>query len=100
MPFQKEDFTQDIARELNAVIMEQMGRHPLFNFGNLNPRSQNKFNKLLNEFINQMPDDWRPYLAECYNDVMCDRVFNEGFKAELCTVKEIQHAPETEAVAV
>ncbi len=89
MPFQQEDFTKENAQKLSAIIMTKMDRHPLSCFGNLNAHSQKKFNRILNEFIRDMPDEWQPYLEDIYNEIINDKVFNETFKPENASIREV-----------
>jgi len=88
MPFGKEDFTPENAQRLNVIIMPRIGKHPLVPFRDLGEGEKNKFNRLMNEYIQSLGDDWLPKLLHDFNRVCDEEVFTPEFKPELQPVPQ------------
>ena len=68
--FSKEDFNQDNATRLSVIIMTEMKRHPLTPFQDLPPSQKVKFNRLLNDYIQNLPEEWEPILLADFNRIV------------------------------
>jgi hypothetical protein len=89
MPFSQLDFEQnEIRTKLTVVINDQMGLPALHRFSELNTRQKSKFNNLLTEYIDSLPQEG--YLQTIHKE-FCDvmgGVF-ETLKPEECFVPSI-----------
>ena len=82
-----EDFHKpEIAQRLSVITMMQMGKPPLTSFKNLDPSVQKKFNRLMNNYIKTLPDDFMPKLLEDFNQIVCEEIMNESFNPALINV--------------
>lgn len=83
MPFSHEDFkTVANVDRLRVVIMHAMEYYPLKSFKQLSNREQKKFNTLLNEYIEKLPDekaDWDLVLQTDFNEVCVNEIFTQDF---------------------
>jgi hypothetical protein len=77
--FSKEDFTSDTAQRLSVIIMKQMGKPLLCSFRSLGGSQQSKFNRLMNEYIRSLPEDWQPKLMNDFNTIVSEDLLNEEF---------------------
>jgi hypothetical protein len=91
MPFGEEDFNRDNAQRLSVIIMPRMRRHPLFSFRELNDRDKKKFNKEMNDYIQNClgGDDWKAKLLHDFNEVCNDELFTDDFSPEKMFVPQI-----------
>jgi len=85
MPFSHDDFkvVANVDR-LRVIIMNKMEYYPLKNFKQLSTREQKRFNTLLNEYIEKLPDekaDWDLILQNDFNEVCVNEIFNQDFDA-------------------
>ena len=74
--FSKEDFNQDNATRLSVIIMTEMKLPPLTPFKDLPPSQKVKFNRLLNKYIQDLPDDWEPVLLADFNRIVSEDILN------------------------
>ena len=81
--FSKEDFNKENAERLSVIIMAQMDKPPLTCFPQLTTSQRTKFNRLLNEYIQNylQTDDWQDKLLYDFNLIITDDVLNEEFDA-------------------
>jgi len=87
MGFTMEDFHKpEIAQRISVITMMQMGKNPLTPFKNLDPSVQKKFNRLMNNYIKTLPDDFMPKLLEDFNQIVNEEIFNESFNPALFNV--------------
>ena len=82
--FSKSDFVGENVQRLSVICMEAIGEAPLQWFRNLVPIKQKKFNKVLNEYIESLPDEeWEEKIKKDFNDIVYERCFeNPKWRAE------------------
>ena len=86
--FSKEDFTPENATRLMVIIMSRMGRPPLTHFKDLPPSQKTKFNRLMNEYIAGLGEDWNTILLDDFNRIVNEDILNEEFDAGRVFVKD------------
>ena len=59
--------------------MKQMGKHPLCQFKELPPSQKDKFNRIMNEYIQSLGEDWEPKLFSKFNEIVNEDILNEDF---------------------
>jgi len=79
MKFTANDFTAENATRLSVIIQSKMGNPPLTHFKSLMDSQQKKFNRLLNEYVNALDDDWYNAIIRDFNLIMQEDVLNEAF---------------------
>jgi len=67
----QEDFLVEATR-FSVVIMHKMGFPIMSNFKNLTERQKAKFNKMLNEYIHSLGEEWRETLIKDFNELTQD----------------------------
>jgi len=77
--FSKEDFTPENAQRLTVIINSRIGHPPLTPFREHIPAQQKKFNRVMNEYIKALPEDWMPVLLHDFNIVVSEDILNESF---------------------
>jgi hypothetical protein len=77
--FSKEDFTPENAQRLTVIINSRMGHPPLTPFREHIPAQQKKFNRVMNEYIKALPEDWMPVLLQDFNTIVSEDILNEDF---------------------
>ena len=77
--FGKEDFTPENAQRLSVIISSRMGNPPLTSFRELIPTQKKKFNRLLNEYIQALPEDWMPKLLNDFDQIVNEDILHEEF---------------------
>jgi len=88
MKFSKDDFNQENATRLMVIIMQRMGKPPLTNFKDLPKTQQTKFNRLMNEYIAGLGEDWEPVLMDEFNTIINEDVMNEDFDPSKVLVRD------------
>lgn len=86
--FSKEDFTQETATRLTIIIMKQMGKPPLSSFWELPQSQKNKFNRLMNEYIALLPEEWKDIMEADFNAIVNEDILNEDFDPAKIYVKD------------
>jgi len=86
--FSKEDFTQENATRIQVIIMAYMNRPPLTQFKDLPPTQKTKFNRLMNEYIAGLGEDWETKLLDEFNRIVNEDILNEEFDPSKVVVKE------------
>lgn len=86
--FSQEDFNPENATRLMVIIMKAMGRPPLTHFRDLPPTQKTKFNRLLNEYIADLGEDWETRLLDDFNLIVNEDILNEEFDAGKIFVRE------------
>jgi hypothetical protein len=86
MKFTAEDFTAENATRLSVIIQTKMGNPPLTPFKSLMESQQKKFNRLLNEYVNMLGDDWYNIILDQFNLIMQEDVLNESFDPSKQTI--------------
>lgn len=87
--FSQIDFTSENAQRLSVIIMPRIKKPALTPFRSLNDRDKQKFNKLMNEYIADLGEDWEDKLLKDFNDVAYDEVFIDTFQPEWCPIQLI-----------
>ena len=95
MPFSQEDFNRDNAQRLSVIIMKKMEKPLLMPFKELQPSQQKKFNRLMNEYIQSLPDDWQPKLFADFDQIVNEDLLNEDFDPSATFVPMINTDIET-----
>jgi len=80
--FTPEDFKGETAQRLQVIIMTRMSKHPLTNFKTMMTHEKKKFNKILNQYIAELPDDWEGKVVDDFHSACNEEIFNESFHAE------------------
>jgi hypothetical protein len=86
--FSKEDFTQENASRLMVIIMSKMGRPPLTQFRDLLQTQQTKFNRLMNEYIADLGEDWNTKLTADFDLIVNEDILNEEFDPSKVFVRD------------
>jgi len=86
--FSKEDFTQENATRLMVIIMKEMGKPPLHQFRDLSPTLKTKFNRLMNEYIQSLGEDWETRILADFNQIVGEDILNEEFDAGRVLVRD------------
>jgi hypothetical protein len=86
--FSKEDFTQETATRLMVIVMSKMGRPPLSQFRDLPPSQKTKFNRIMNEYIQSLGEDWETKILDDFNLIVNEDILNEEFDAGRVFVRE------------
>jgi hypothetical protein len=88
--FSQEDFDNTENRQrLTLVVMKKMGKAPMTAYYSLSMQSQKKFNRIMNEYINEMGENWETLLVNDFNEIVCDEILNENFNPEKQYVPEM-----------
>jgi len=94
MTFSKDDFTPDNAQRLSVIIMKQMGKPLLSSFRSLGTSHQAKFNRLMNEYIRSLPEDWEPKLMGDFNALVNEDLLTDEFDPSTLFVPILNSTPE------
>lgn len=87
--FSKEDFTQENATRLTVIIVKGMGKNPLTTFKDLPPTQKTKFNRLLNEYIQTLGEDWEKKILADFDQIVNEDILNEEFDPTKTIVKDV-----------
>lgn len=87
--FSKEDFTQENATRIQVIIMAYMNKPPLTQFKDLPESQKKKFNRLMNEYIAGLGEDWETKLLDEFNRIVNEDILNEEFDPSKVFVKDI-----------
>ena len=79
MTFTQEDWNPENATRLSVIVMTKMNKPPLTSFKTLDPSVQKKFNRIMNEYIRDLPDDYKPKLLEDFNQIVTEDIMNESW---------------------
>ena len=77
--FSTADFNKENAQRLSVIIMPKLGYPPLHSWNSLSDGIQKKFNRIMNEYIQALPDDWEPCLMEDFNRIVNEEILNSDF---------------------
>jgi len=92
MPFfSKEDFTSENAQRLSVIIMPKVGKLPLFPFRALPEGMKKKFNRIMNEYIQSLGEDWEETLLADFNQIVAEDILNEDFDPAKQPVQEVNN---------
>jgi len=79
--FSHADFNEDNTTRLRVIIMPQIKRPPLTAFNQLLINEKVVFNKLLNEYIQKLGEDWNETILRDFNEIATTEIFNDTFDA-------------------
>ncbi len=79
MKFQATDFKGETATRLGVIIQSKMGNPPLMLFRDLGDSQKKKFNRLLNEYVNMLGEDWENIIQDQFNLICSEDIFVESF---------------------
>lgn len=94
MAFSKEDFTTDNAQRLSVIVMKQMGKPLLCSFRSMGTSQQAKFNRLMNEYIKSLPEEWEPKLMGDFNALVNEELLTDEFDPSTLFVPILNTTPE------
>jgi len=96
--FSNADFHGDIVLKLGVITAHKCGLHPLTKFRDC--PSKPKYNRMLNEYVNSLGEDWEATITRDFNTIINEEVMNENFDpaniqvAGLSTTKTLLLTPE------
>jgi len=102
MVFSQEDFTQENAERLKVITFSKMLMPLMTPYYSLCPTMKTKFNRIMNEYISSLGEDWEPKLWTDFNTLVNEEIMNEDFDPskqfikEMNTDKKILYSPEQE----
>ena len=79
MKFQQSDFQGETATRLGVIIQSKMGNPPLMLFRDLGESQKKKFNRLLNEYVSMLGEDWKKIIEDQFNLICQEDIFVESF---------------------
>ena len=79
MKFQATDFSGETVTRLGVIIQSKMGNFPLTQFRDLSESQKKKFNRLLNEYVKMLGDDWEKEIMDQFNLICQEDIFTESF---------------------
>ena len=98
--FTKEDFTQENAERLKVITFSKMLMPLLTPYYSLAPSMKTKFNRVMNEYIQTLGEDWNTKLLSDFNTLVNEELLNENFDPskqfikEMNTDRQILYSPE------
>jgi len=87
MPFTQEDFAKH-SQQLSVIIMVRLRKPPLTAFKGLANGEQRKFNRVMNEYIQSLGEDWETKLTADFNQTCDEDLFTNSFKPEVLPVSQ------------
>ena len=88
--FSKTNFMNpEISLKLRMVCMELFERPVSTPFKNLKAYEQRKFNRILNNYIESLGEDWEIKLTSDFNRVCCEHIFDKDFDPEKHFIREL-----------
>jgi len=88
--FSKKDFmNSEISLKLRMVCMELFDRPVSTPFKNLKAYEQRKFNRILNEYIESLGEEWETKLTSDFNRVCSEHIFDKDFDPEKQFIREL-----------
>lgn len=83
----QEDF-KNHAQRISVIIMVKMLKHPLTSFHTLASGEKRKFNRLMNEYLKNLGEEWEQKLIEDFNQTCDEDLFTNSFNPELIPVSQ------------
>ena len=68
--------------------MSQMGKYPLMSYRRLINGEQRKFNRLMNEYLSNLGEDWEERIIADFNRICDEELFTDSFNPELIPVSQ------------
>jgi len=102
MGFSQEDFTQENAERLKVITFSKMLMPLMTPYYSLNTGMKSKFNRIMNEYIQTLGEEWETKLMADFNTLVNEELLNENFDPskqfikEMNTDKKILFSPEQE----
>jgi len=102
MGFSQEDFTPENAERLKLITNHKLLLPLLTPYYSLAPTMKTKFNRVMNEYIQTLGEDWESKLLTDFNTLVNEELLNEDFDPskqfikEMNTDKQILYSPEQE----
>ena len=87
--FSKEDFTTENAIRLSVITMKRMERNPLMPFKDLPESQKKKFNRLMNEYIANLGEDWETKILDDFTLIVNEEILTEEFDPSTQMVREL-----------
>jgi hypothetical protein len=87
--FSKEDFTTENAIRLSVITMKRMELKPLTDFRDLPESQKKKFNRLMNEYIANLGEDWETKILDDFNLIVNEDILTEEFNPSTQMVREL-----------
>jgi hypothetical protein len=88
--FSRSDFMNpETALRLRMVCMELCDKPASTTFLSLKPYEQKKFNRILNEYIGSLGEDWEKTLIGDFNRVCTEHIFDKDFDPEKHYIREL-----------
>jgi hypothetical protein len=91
--FEKKDFTQEVATRLTVIIMKKMEKKPMTSFFSLEPSQKKKFNRLMNEYIVSLGEEWKDKLEADFNLIVNEDILNEDFDPSKLHLRDVNPEP-------
>jgi len=82
--FSTADFQGDTALKLGVITAHKCGLHPLTKFRDC--PSKTKYNRMLNEYVNSLGEDWETTLTRDFQTIINEEVMNENFDPSVLQV--------------
>jgi hypothetical protein len=82
--FTTADFQGDTATRLGVIAAHKCGLHPLTKFSEC--PSKKKFNRILNEYVNSLGDDWETTITNDCNTIINEDVLTDNFNPANCHI--------------
>ena len=79
MKFQATDFQGETVTRLGVIIQSKMGNSPLTQFRDMSESQKKKFNRLLNEYVKMLGNDWEKEIMDQFNLICQEDIFTESF---------------------
>jgi hypothetical protein len=74
--FSNSDFKGLTLQRLNSIVLIQLGEQIVGSFKDLPPIKQKKYNKILNQYIRELPEEgWDEKIQEDFNDICLEHLF-------------------------
>ena len=102
MGFTHADFTPENAERLKLITNHKMLLPLLTPFYSLAPTMKTKFNRIMNQYISELGEDWESKLLTDFNTLVNEELLNEDFDPskqfikEMNTDRKILFSPEQE----
>lgn len=79
--FSTADFNKENSQRLSVIIMPRLGLKPLHSFRALSDGQQKKFNRLMNEYIQTLGEDWFDTIIKDFNQIVNEEILTDTFDA-------------------
>jgi len=94
MPFTQTDFNRENAQRLSVIVMKQMEKPILTSFRSLGTSQQTKFNRLMNQYIQSLPEEWEPKLLADFDQIVNEDLLVDEFDPSTVFIPMLNTEPE------